>query len=58
MQQKQAPNRHFENPWFIFKRYNDVVDGQCAIDMVTKWENKLDGTQEFMKTHCYTVGSY
>jgi len=41
MQQELAPNRHFENPWLIFKRYNDVVDGQCARDMLAKWENKL-----------------
>jgi glyoxylase-like metal-dependent hydrolase (beta-lactamase superfamily II) len=47
---------HFENPWFIFKKYNDAVDGQCARDMLAKWENKLGGAQEFMETHCYTMG--
>ena len=47
---------HLENPWFIFKKYNDAVDGQCAKDMLPKWENKLGGAQEFMETHCYTKG--
>jgi hypothetical protein len=42
MQLKQAPNRHFENPWFIFKRYNDAVNGQCARDMLAKWKNKAE----------------
>jgi hypothetical protein len=42
--------------WFIFKRYNNAVDGQCARDMLPKWENKLGGAQEFMESHCYTMG--
>ena len=24
--------------------------------MLAKWENKLGGAQEFMETHCYTMG--
>jgi glyoxylase-like metal-dependent hydrolase (beta-lactamase superfamily II) len=47
---------HYENPWFIFNKYNEAVDGQCAKYMLPKWESKLGGAQEFMETHCYTMG--
>ena len=46
---------HYENPWLIFKKYNEAIDGQCARDMLPKWENRLGGAQEFMETHCYTI---
>jgi glyoxylase-like metal-dependent hydrolase (beta-lactamase superfamily II) len=47
---------HYENPWFIFNKYNEAVDGQCAKYMLPKWESKLGGAKEFMETHCYTMG--
>lgn len=50
---KQVDN--YNNPWFIFKRYNDAVDGQCAKYMLPKWETRLGGAQDFMESHCYTM---
>ncbi|MGN6630597.1 MAG: MBL fold metallo-hydrolase [Candidatus Nitrosocosmicus sp.] len=47
---------HFDNPWFIFNKYNEAVDGQCAKYMLPKWESRLGGAQEIMETHCYTMG--
>jgi len=47
---------HFENPWFLFNKYNEAVDGQCAKYMLPKWESRLGGAQELMETHCYTMG--
>jgi glyoxylase-like metal-dependent hydrolase (beta-lactamase superfamily II) len=47
---------HYENPWFLFNKYNEAVDGQCSKYMLPKWESKLGGAQEFMETHCYTMG--
>jgi glyoxylase-like metal-dependent hydrolase (beta-lactamase superfamily II) len=46
---------HFENPWFIFNKYLEAVNGQCVNDMLPKWQNKLGGAQEFMGTHCITM---
>jgi hypothetical protein len=46
---------HYNNPWFIFKRYNDAVDGQCAKYMLPKLETRLGGAQDFMESHCYTM---
>jgi glyoxylase-like metal-dependent hydrolase (beta-lactamase superfamily II) len=47
---------HFDNPWFIFNKYNEAVDGQCAKYMLPKWESIFGGAQELMETHCYTMG--
>jgi hypothetical protein len=46
---------HFENPWFIFNKYLEAVNGQCVNDMLPKWQNKLGGAQEFMDTHCFAM---
>jgi glyoxylase-like metal-dependent hydrolase (beta-lactamase superfamily II) len=46
---------HFENPWFIFNKYLEAVNGQCVNYMLPKWQNKLGGAQEFMGTHCFTM---
>ena len=47
---------HFENPWFLFNKYNEAVNSQCVSDMLPKWQDKFGGAQEFMETHCYTMG--
>lgn len=42
--------------FMILGRATKIIDGQCARDMLAKWENKLGGAHEFMETHCYTMG--
>lgn len=45
----------FDNPWLIFSKYIDVVNEDCVNNMLSKWENRLGGAQQFMSTHCFTM---
>lgn len=45
----------FDNPWLLFSEYIDAVDQACVNEMLSKWENKLGGANDFMKTHCFTM---
>jgi glyoxylase-like metal-dependent hydrolase (beta-lactamase superfamily II) len=45
----------FDNPWLIFSKYIDAVNENCVNGMLSKWENRLGGAQQFMSTHCFTM---
>jgi hypothetical protein len=45
----------FDNPWLIFSRYNDAINEQCAGEMLSKWKNRLGGTEQFTDEHCFTM---
>ena len=43
------------NPWLMFSKYIDAINENCVNSMLSKWENRLGGAQEFMSTHCFTM---
>jgi len=45
----------FDNPWLIFSKYIDAINENCVNGMLSKWENRLGGAQQFMSTHCFTM---
>ena len=45
----------FDNPWLIFSKYIDAINENCVNGLLSKWENRLGGAQQFMSTHCFTM---
>ncbi|MFL6371981.1 MAG: MBL fold metallo-hydrolase [Nitrososphaera sp.] len=43
------------NLWAIFKTYLDTVAEQCTNEMLSKWQYRLGGAQEFTFSHCWTM---
>lgn len=44
-----------DNPWLLYSKYIDAVDKNCVETMSSKYEDRLEGAQEFMSTHCFAM---
>lgn len=45
----------FENPWAVFAKYNDAVDERIAQEMLPKWDGKLGGARDVIKSHGFAM---
>ena len=45
----------FKNPWAVFAKYNDAVDERIAQEISPKWEDKLGGVRDVIKSHGFAM---
>ena len=45
----------FKNPWEVFAKYNDAVDERIAQEISPKWEDKLGGVRDVIKSHGFAM---
>ena len=45
----------FKNPWTVFAKYNDAIDEMIAQEISPKWEDKLGGVRDVIKSHGFAM---
>ena len=48
----------YDNPFLLFRRYQEVLVSECAERMVQRWGERLSGVDVWAESHCDSVLSY